>query len=147
MLLDNRLMFSDGQALTATAVSTNVINLRSVTTASAVNANPREVGAGEQIYWVTSLDVAADGTSADETYTATLQTDDNEAFSSATTVDVITIVRGSAAGTRYIRSLPSNGIEQFLRVNYTLGGTTPSVTVVSGLSLDAPVLTLYNDAI
>lgn len=123
--VDAQLLFSDAQALTVTAVSTNIIDLGA----------DRNIGIGRPMAIVTQLDVAADAGTADETYTAQLQTDDNAAFSSATSVGgVITITRGNPAGTMFIVPLPiGTETERFLRLNYTLGGTTPSVTVTSYL--------------
>jgi hypothetical protein len=122
MIMDALLEFSDAQALTATAVSTNVIDLSA----------DRDIGTGRALYWVISVDVALDGTTGDETYVATLQTDDNAAFSSGTTIATITMTRGAASGTRYWAGIPSAN-ERYLRVTYTLGGTTPTATVSSFL--------------
>lgn len=122
MILDAFLLFSDAQALTATAVSTNVVDL----------TKDIDIGPGVAMTVMIELDVASDGTTGDETYTAALQTDDNEAFSSATTLNTITIPRSTAAGTVYELPVPETN-ERYLRLNYTLGGTTPTVTVTSTL--------------
>jgi hypothetical protein len=144
--VDARLLFSENQALTATAVSTNKIDLRSLSGTSATNANPRDVGMGTPIYWVIVLDVATDGTTADETYVATLRTDDAAAMGSPTILATITIPRSMPAGTRYHMCVPP-GAEQFLDVNYTLGGTTPTVTLTSFLTPSMPQHAIYADAI
>lgn len=120
MILDAFHEFSDGQALTATAASTNVIDL----------SIDRNIGIGEPMAVLLLVDVAADDTNGDETYVADIETDDNDSFSSATTIASMTITRGDAAGTRYVAFIPkSQSAEQYLRLNYTLGGTSPSVTV------------------
>lgn len=122
MILDAQLQFSADQALTVTAASTNVIDL-------GADRNP---GIGTQPMEVLIVvKVALDATTGDETYTATVQTDDNAAFSSPTTVTpAVTMTRGDAAGTQYRIPIPSSGItERYLRINYTLGGTTPTATV------------------
>lgn len=124
MYLDRQNLFSDAQALTSTAASTDVIDLGA----------DRDPGVGEEMAVVIQLDAAADAGNSDETYSAAIQTDDNEAFSSAATVGTLTITRGDAAGSRYVLILPkSTLVERYLRINYTLGGTTPSVTVTSFL--------------
>ena len=124
MYIDSQHLFSDAQALTATAASTNVIDL-------GVDGN---VGIGEPMAVVLSLDVAADGTTGDETYAVALQTDDNSSFSSAAQIGSATITRGDAAGSRYIIPVPMDTTgERYLRLNYTLGGTTPTVTVTAFL--------------
>ena len=120
MILDKLLQFSDAQALTATAVSTNDIDL----------SLDRDVGIGEPMAVVVTVGVAADYTTTDETYQVQLLTDDNSSFSSATTIaesqtfsgDVLTI------GESIVLPLPQTN-ERYLRVNYVLAGTTPSVTV------------------
>ena len=58
MILDSLLKFSDAQALTATADSTNVIDL----------SNDRDIGIGEPMALVVTVGVAADFTTGDETY-------------------------------------------------------------------------------
>lgn len=137
MLIDSRLEFSDAQALTATAASTNVVDLGSDV----------DIGPGRTLWVILQLDVAADDTDGNETYVADLETDDNSSFSSATTIASVTITRGDAAGTRYVIGFPYAN-EQYLRLNYTLGGTTPSVTLTAWLTDQEPESwAAYPDAI
>lgn len=124
MYIDAYNQFSDAQALTATAASTNVLDL-------GADGN---VGIGEPMVVRLHLDVAADGTTGDETYSVALQADDNSGFSSATEIGSVTITRDDAAGSIYhIPVKPDTTAEQYLRLNYTLAGTTPSVTVTAFL--------------
>ncbi len=119
-IIDKLLEFSDAQALTATGDSDNSIDL----------GNARQVGVGNDLYLVVRVDVAADAGSANETYTVQLETDDNSGFTSGTLVGpIITIPRGSPAGYKAVATLPRTGIERYLQAVYTLGGTTPSVTL------------------
>ena len=127
MYIDSRLEFSDAQALTATAASTNVVDLSS----------DRDIGPGRSMWVVISLDVAADDADANETYVADLETDSTSAFSSATTIASVTIARGTAAGTKFVIGMPFAN-EQWLRLNYTLGGTTPTVTLSAWLTDQDP---------
>lgn len=125
MYIDRQNLLSNSQALTETAASTDVIDL----------GVDRNVGQGEPLVVVVQVEVAADDGNDDETYVAAIQTDDNESFSSATTLGELTITRGDAAGTRYIFGLPATEqLERYVRVNYTLGGTSPSVTVSAFLA-------------
>lgn len=125
MNLDAQGLFSDAQALTATAASTNLIDF-------GVDGN---IGIGEPMSVVLVLDVAADDTTGDETYAVALQVDDNASFSSAAQIGSATITRGDAAGTRYVIPVPQDETgEQYMRINYTLGGTTPTVTVTAFLT-------------
>jgi hypothetical protein len=125
MFLDSQLQFSDAQALSSSAASTNVIDL-------VVDGN---VGIGEPMTAVLVLDVAADDGDANETYVVDLETDATNSFSgSEVNLGSATITRGDAAGSRYLIPVPaSTAGDRFLRLNYTLGGTTPSMTVTAFL--------------
>lgn len=125
MYIDSQLLFSDAQSLTATAASTNLIDL-------GVDGN---LGIGEPMAVVVVLDVAADNTTTDETYSFAIEFDSTAAFSSATVAASKTIAAGAAAGTKLVLHVPADLTgEQFLRLNYTLGGTTPTVTVTAFLT-------------
>lgn len=124
MITDSLHYLSDGQALTATAASTNSIPFGNV-----VN-----VGSGEPMAVEFIITVAADTANGDETYSFALQTDDNSSFSSATDIMNKTIARATLVeGYRFFMALPQRN-EGFFRVNYTLGGTSPSVTVTAFLT-------------
>lgn len=124
MIVDAENTYSVGQTLTATGVSTNVID----------HGSDRNIGIGEPLAVVITV-TAIDAASADETYTAQLQTDDNVGFSSPTSVGgALTIPRTTAAGTRFVIPVPPDtATERFTRLNYTLGGTTPSITLTARL--------------
>lgn len=125
MFVDAQQLLSDAQALTATVVSTNIIDLGS----------DRDIGIGEPLSVVVNVDVAADATTGDETYQFDLQTDDNSGFSSATVLLSRVIGRTLlTAGSRHVIPVPADkSAERFLRLNYVLGGTTPTITVTSHL--------------
>lgn len=125
-ILDNDLVVSDAQALTATAGSTNIIDL---------NVTGRKIGAGEPIVFEVYIDVAADGTTTDETYTFGLQTDDDVAFGSATTLDTVTLTYAQMTlnSKHTLLFRPEFAGERYVRLYYTLGGTTPSVTLTAAL--------------
>lgn len=124
MIIDTFLQFSAAQALTATGASTSYVDLSS----------DRNLGVGKPMCVVLTLDVAADATDGNETYVADLQTDSSSGFGSAKVIGSVTITRGDAAGTKYIIPLPADGrADRYLRMNYTLGGTTPSVTLTAEL--------------
>lgn len=75
MLIDKQLEFSYQQAITATAASTNYIDLASI----------RNIGVGERLYLVFHVATAFTDSGSDSTVTPSLQTDDNSSFSSAAT--------------------------------------------------------------
>jgi hypothetical protein len=125
MILDKELQFSDSVALTASANS-------SVVTLGAAS----RLFAGEPLDVVINVEVAADFTSADETYSFALQTDDAVGFPSATTlISRAILATALTAGTKHTLAVPIElNQEGFLRVAYTLAGTSPSVTVSAHLS-------------
>lgn len=124
MILDAQNQYSDAQAFTSTAASTNYID----------HGSDRNLGVGEPMAVLVVLDVAADDGNSDETYSVAVQVDDNSSFSSATTLGTITITRGDAAGTKYVYVIPkSTSFEQYSRLYATLGGTSPSVTFTAQL--------------
>lgn len=128
MYTDSQGYFSVAQALTATAVSTNVIDLGS----------DRDVGVGEPMGLALATIVAADFTTGDETYQIDIQSG-----ATATPTKVIArripVVTASNAtsdlglGKLLVIPIPYDN-ERFLRVNYTLGGTTPTWTVSAWLA-------------
>lgn len=127
MIPDAQQLFSDAQALSATAVSTNVIDL----------GVDRDLGKGEPMAVVVCVDVAADFTTGDETYQIDIQTG-----STATPTKVIArripVVTASnttsdlGLGKILVIPLPHD-VDRYLRINYTLGGTTPTVTLTTFL--------------
>lgn len=116
MFVDSQLMFSGAQALTTTAVSTNVIDL----------SVDRNIGKGESMAVVLTFGVDSGGTSP--TLQVVLQTDDNEAFSSATTVSSSAVTLSAKAGDSIVLPIGYSN-ERYLRLNYVTGGTTPTATV------------------
>ncbi len=128
MLIDSRLEFSDGQALTGSAASTNIVDL----------GQDRDIGPGRTLYLVLTVDVAADTANGNETYAVALETDSSAAFSSETVLVSRTIAAADLSqGSQHVIPVTLTN-ERFLRVNYTLGGTTPSVTVNAWLSDQEP---------
>ena len=119
MYIDDFLKLSDAQALTATADSTNVIDLSS----------DRDIGKGQAMAFVVSVGVAADVADANETYSFQLETDDNASMTSSTIVAGGAIA-GASLTAGSIHAFPiATANERYLQGVYTLGGTTPSVTV------------------
>tara|TARA_R110000772_G_scaffold107621_2_gene210143 strand:+ start:411 stop:842 length:432 start_codon:yes stop_codon:yes gene_type:complete len=120
MYVDSTQMFSDAQALTATAVSTNVVPL----------GTSRNIGKGEPMAVVVTFGVAADYTTGDETYQVVIQTDALAAMGSPVTVTSSAVINGDDLGLGAKIVVPigfSN--EEFLRLNYVLAGTSPTATV------------------
>lgn len=112
MIMDAQNLFSDAQAVTAAAASTNIIDL---------SAAGSYVGVGKPLYIVINCDVAMTDGSSDSTLAVTLQQDTTAAFGSATDIQTIcTFPATSAIGTRYQVAIDPGIIsEQFIRLYYT----------------------------
>lgn len=125
MFLDSQLLFSDAQAVTADAASTNQIDL----------GVERNLFDGEPMAVVLQIDVAADGTTTDETYEFQIETDGDSAFGSPTDLVVHSIGYASlTAGSTHVLPIPIGvSVERYLRLYYNVGGTSPSVTVTAFL--------------
>jgi hypothetical protein len=134
MIRDDQNQYSDAQALTLSAASEDIIN----------HGADRDLGIGEPLVVRINLDVLATATNGNETYTAILQTDDNASFTSATQVGAtVTITRGAVAGSKYYINVPPDTLmEQYSRLYYTLGGTSPTVTLTADL---LPLSFVQND--
>lgn len=129
MIFDKQALFSEDQALTVSAASSNVIDLGDDSArVQALN----EKGDLEVMIQVTTA--FAGGTSLK----ATLQSDDDEAFGSPTTVlDSAAVVTASLVqGYQFpFGELPRIS-ERYLRVAYTIVGTMSAGKVFAGLNLD-----------
>lgn len=127
MILDANLQFSDAQALTATAASTNSIDLK----------QDRDIGIGNHMWLVIQSGAAPGGTSP--TIAISLETDDNSSFSSAATAATSPTLTAAqfALGTIYAMPWPRAN-ERHNRLKYTLGGTSPTFTVSAFLTSEPP---------
>lgn len=122
MILDKQLMMSDNQALTASAVSTNIIDLAVA-----------DRGKGEPITaFVQALD---DWTGTTPTVKADLQTS-SDGSTWATILSGATKSSPVKGDVIFDAPLPADGVLRYIRMNYTVGGTTPSGHVDAGLRLD-----------
>ena len=145
MFLDAQNLFSDAQAITASAGSTNIIDLGIFTTTSGTAAE-RRIGTGENLYIFSLLDVAMTDAGSDSTVTVTLESDDDAAFPSATTRQTLfTFAAVSAAGTiAFARIQPEILTEQFIRLFYTVaGGNLTTGSFTSGVVHDIDAFTAY----
>jgi len=113
MIHDKENLYSDAQAVTAAAASTNLIDHQAA----------RELGVGEDLYLVVQCDVAMTDAGSDSTLAVILQTDALAAMGSPLTVMAVGVFPAlSAIGTRFVVRLPAvgdNPWEQFTRVYYT----------------------------
>lgn len=134
MLTSEQQLFSDAQAVTTSAASTNLIDLGATgTVLCAPAALVRDIAKGKPIPIYVRHLVAAGGTSP--TFQVQVQIDTDSGFGSATTVATSESVAGAAAGQeQYVDVyLPEGTNERYLRLNYVTGGTTPTHTVEAGI--------------
>lgn len=130
MILDAQTLFSDAQALTASAASTNLIDL---------GAAGRDMGRGRKLMIRLNVDTALTDSGSDSTVTVTLQTDDNDSFSSATTAQTLfTIAATAAAGTVYRAYVAPGALdERYCRLYYTMNnGNLSTGAVTAAMVLD-----------
>lgn len=111
MIIDAQTRFSNAQAITSTAASTNLIDLGAI----------RNLGVGQNLYVVVQVTTAMADSSSNSTIAVTTETDDNAGFTNATTGQTIgTFAAVSAVGTTIVGQLyPDRANERYLRLKYT----------------------------
>jgi hypothetical protein len=128
MYVDTQLEFSNAQAVTSTAISTNVVDLLTTKDAAGTAISPNttvDIGAGEDVYLVIQTQTAATDTSSDATLTITLESDTVVGLSSSPTVHYSTgalaFATFSPVGTRLVTlKLPLGQYKRYLGVRYTV---------------------------
>lgn len=140
MILDALNLFSDAQAITASAASTNVLDLDAA----------RDIGTGENLYVVVTVDTAFTDAGSDSTVAVTIETDDNEAFASAVVGQTLfTFTALSAAGTKKIARIQPDAVnERYMRLAYTVAnGNLTTGAVTAAIVKDIDKFKAYADAI
>lgn len=127
MIFDNTLLFSDNQAVTATAPSTNVVDLGAA-------PNGRDIGPGTPIPLAVIVTEDFAGLTS---LTISIQVDDNAAFSSPKTVytTVAYPLTDLVVGKRFLlpEYVPTGTNERYMRLNYTVAGTGTAGTITAGV--------------
>jgi hypothetical protein len=125
MILDALLLLSDAQAVSATAYSTNTVDLGDVTP-------KRSIGDGEPMALVVTCDVALAGTSPTlvisfvQSANANLSSDDDLVSSQS--------FSALAAGAQVVLPIPPGLVtKRYVGAQYTVGGTTPTVTLTASI--------------
>ena len=130
MIVDSQLLFSDAQAITAAAASTNTVDFGAA----------RDMGVGERLYVVLVVDVALTDASSDSTVTVSLYGDSTTTFTPDASVTLFTIAATAAAGTKYIGVVPPDVANyQYGQLYYTPNNgnlTTGSVTAFITKDID-----------
>lgn len=127
-IMDRTGLFSDGQAITATAASTNIIDLGATGTPYGGSALVRDIGLGNRVPLVVTVTQSFNTLTS---LTISIETDDNAGFSSATTVwtsPAYTLAQ-LAVGAKYLLpdAIPANVNERYMRLKYTVGGSNPTL--------------------
>jgi len=130
MILDNRAIFSDQQAITATAASTNVMDLQALgLTYDLVQLKRRQgikdiplfLKVTEDFDALTSLTIA-------------IETSDAEGFGSGvvTVFSVSVLLADLVVGYKFpLPYLPKNITKRYVRFKYTVSGSNPTVGKIS----------------
>ena len=128
MIFDSTNRFSDAQAITATANSTNTIDLGATGRVVGGTVNlVRDIGMGQPIPLRIQVVEAFNTLTS---LSVSIQTDDNEAFSSATQVEFQTIpLAGLTVGAVFngLYHVPPKTSERYMRLLYTVVGTAPTL--------------------
>lgn len=132
MIFDSTNLFSDAQAITASAVSTNVIDLGATDTPKhAANAITRDLGKGRPIDL--RIQVVTDFATL-TSLVATVQTSVDEAFSSpvnvlaSPAVPVASLVAGYVFPIQWV---PRGTLLRYVRLNYTVAGSNATAGAVT----------------
>jgi hypothetical protein len=121
MRQDAQLALSSAQALSASGATTNLID----------GSIARQWADGRRMSVFVHPTVSADHTTGDETYAFKLQCDDAAAFGSPTDKTSWSLSYADLVANTLLELAIPEGVafEEFVRGYWTLGGTTPSVTV------------------
>jgi hypothetical protein len=142
-ILDKYNEFSDAQAVTVTALSTNVIDLYPLGNAVGTNL-ARDIGTGEDIHLVVSIPTLVTGAG---TLTVTLESDDNTAMSSSTihyNSGVIALASLTAGAKVVDVKLPAGAYERYVAVRYTVtAGPFTGGAIDAYLCKDSQAFTAY----
>ncbi len=125
MIFDATNLFSDAQAITATAGSTNTIDLGAIGTPYG-HAGPllRDLGKGNPINILIQVGTTFDTAAEDGTLTIAIELDSTDTFTPDKSIDLGTfteaeLVSGFKCPIRYI---PDGVNYRYMRLKYTVGG-------------------------
>lgn len=123
MIMDRTGLLSDRQAITATAASTNVIDLMQSGVPAFGTARARDIGKGSSVPLAFSVTEAFNNLTS---LAVAIQVDDNDAFTSPKTVSTSTILLADLTPNGNFavpNRMPVGTDERFVRALYTVTGT------------------------
>ncbi|HHK8874970.1 TPA: Bbp16 family capsid cement protein [Escherichia coli] len=130
MILDKLLMFSEAQAVTASAASTDVIDL------GPIDGARRDIGVGYPLeFWATVNTTATAAGAA--TVNIQLQTSpDNSTWTTLTSSGDLAL-SALTSGKRVMSQKVPQGVQRYLRINYVVGtGPLTAGAFTAGINLD-----------
>ena len=139
MYVDKALLFSDAQAVTAAAPSTDYLD----------QGAARDLGIGKQLYVVIICDVAMTDAGSDSTLTVELYGDSTTTFTPDGSQTLVTIPALTAAGTKFVCPIaPEMTAFRYLTLQYTPNNGNLSTGSFTAFITDTPQLNkVYPDAI
>lgn len=135
MILSAQQLFSDDQAITATAVSTNVIDLGTPGTPYGGNPLNQDIGKGAAVPVLIQVTEAFDNLTS---LTVSLEVSANSDLSSSTVLntEVITLANLKPGKQTFMQYLPNGVDARYLGVRYTVTGTAPTAgAITAGISM------------
>jgi len=131
MILDALTLFSDAQAVTATAASTNSLDMGAA----------RNLGVGQELFVFVTVDVALTDSSSDSTIAVSLEGDSTTTFTPDGTQALFTIPALAAVGSKYFARVAPDFAANFryLQLKYTAANgdlTTGSFTAGIVVGID-----------
>lgn len=129
MIFDLENLLSNNQAITAAAISENVIDL---------GLADRDIGVGEQLYIFGTVVTAFTDSGSDSTLAVTLETDDNVGLTSAAVLQtLVTLPALTAVGTKFLVPIAPevlNAFQQYIGLRYTpSGGNLSTGAIFAGI--------------
>tara|TARA_R110000851_G_scaffold165032_1_gene309477 strand:+ start:398 stop:832 length:435 start_codon:yes stop_codon:yes gene_type:complete len=135
MILSKQLLLSDDQAVTVTALSTNVIDLGvAATPYRGVAPLNRDLGKGTPVPFLIQVTEDFVGLTS---VTATLEVSDNEDMSASTVLNTeLMLLADLVAGKQaYMQYLPNGVTQRYLAVRYTVAGTATAGKFTTGVTM------------
>ncbi|MGC0818504.1 Bbp16 family capsid cement protein [Pantoea agglomerans] len=130
MILDKLLMFSEAQAVTASAASNDVIDL------GPIDGTRRDIGVGYPLELFVNVNTTAAAAGA-ATVNIQLQTSpDNSTWTTLTSSGDLAL-SALTSGKRVMSQKVPQGVQRYLRVNYVVGtGPLTAGAFTAGINLD-----------
>lgn len=130
MILDKLLMFSEGQAVTASAPSTDVVDL------GPIDGTRRDIGVGYPLEWFVNATTAAAAAGAATVNIQFQTSSDNSTWRTLASSGDLALA-DLTAGKRIVAQKVPQGVLRYLRVNYSVGtGPLTAGAFTSGINLD-----------